>query len=246
MSLSPLAAKGALGPLAVGVGGGGFDPAALAVGLVSWWKMDEASGTRYDSIGSLHFDTGSAGQVSGVIGSAADMLAASSNWLAHAATWLSGEQSFTVAQWQYRATLPMVWIFNAAPNSPNAALYVYYQGSFGGGRLLCTAYDSVSGSSAASFIGGGSSDAWRLLVFGYDASVKKAFASVDAGDLAYGAALSNGIKYASAAHCQMGRSSGAGYQNTRTDEAAFWSRALPIEEIVGLYNGGAGRTYPLT
>lgn len=51
--------------------------------LESYWKFDEASGTRSDSVGSNHFTengTGGVGTAAGILGNAADLVAADSDY----------------------------------------------------------------------------------------------------------------------------------------------------------------------
>ena len=76
----------------------------LATGLVSYWELEEASGTRVDSHGSNDLtDTNTVGQATGKIGDSADFVAANSERLTRAlgSTGLELTTSFSVQAWIY-------------------------------------------------------------------------------------------------------------------------------------------------
>ena len=76
-----------------------FTPASLS-GLVSWWKLEEASGTRVDSFGSNNLtDNNTVTQATGQVGNAAQFTGANSEYLniSDNAGLSTGDVDFSVA-----------------------------------------------------------------------------------------------------------------------------------------------------
>ena len=76
--------------------------AALADNLVAYWKLDEASSTRNDSVGTNHLTSNnSVGQATGKLNYAANFVAANSQYLSIAdnADLSVGDIDFTVSAW---------------------------------------------------------------------------------------------------------------------------------------------------
>ena len=81
---------------------------ALKDSLVSYWKLDEASGTRFDSHGSNDLtDNNTVGSATGKIGNCASFIAANSEYLSHAdnADLSAGDIDFTFGCWVYFDTI---------------------------------------------------------------------------------------------------------------------------------------------
>jgi hypothetical protein len=76
----------------------------LSTGITSYWKLDEASGTRADSASSNNLtDVNSVGQATGKIGSAGQFTISGSKYLSIAdnASLSTGSTDFTVSVWVY-------------------------------------------------------------------------------------------------------------------------------------------------
>ena len=85
------------------IGSAAAAPAStLLTGLVSWWKLDEESGTRADAVGTNHHtDNNTVGYASGKIGNAANFVAANSEslTLGIAGVIPFGTEDFSVSFW---------------------------------------------------------------------------------------------------------------------------------------------------
>lgn len=233
---------GVLNPLAES----GSVPSSLLNGIVAYWKLDEASGTRADSVGSSSLaSTNNVGQAVGIVGSAAQFTAASSQKLSIAdnAALSTGTTDFTFAGWFYLDALP----------GSNAGLIV--KDDIGSNReydLVLTnlnqvqwfVFDSSSGNANVSISTALTVATWVFLVVWYDTSDKKVRIQKNNGSTTTSAgALTNGPKDAAAAF-QLGARNNTDYYSGRMDEIGFWKRLLTSAEKTTLYNSGAGITYP--
>lgn len=219
-------------------------------GLVAYWKMDEASGTRADSVGNWTLtDNNTVGSSTGKIGNCARMVAGSTESLSYTppAGTLVGI-SYTITFWcKYRGGAvpnsmgaPFAFDTNAGgyENGPSfrwydgyGGLYIYGHGSLGG--FL------VPGSGNLSSI----VDVWKFVSFAYDADAQTASACCD--DNADVSA--SGV----AAVAATGFPAPVTIGNWMTDvswdvdEVAFWTRALTREERERIYNSGNGFALPI-
>lgn len=226
---------------------------SLYQGLVSYWPLNESSGTRADSVGSNSLTSNnSVPSAAGKISNAAGEFSTASSWLSksHNASQTPGS-AITVGFWLYLTNLTSTygviakdiygtnrsWIIEA--NSSNNGDIKFYWAdtttdaavSFGrtnGGAFLATTWTHVAWVYDGTLTG--DSNRLKCYINGtsqptfYQNSVP---ASLPAGtaDLEFGR-RSNGI----------GR-----YLNGRLDEVGYWSRALTSAEVTRLYNSGSGR-----
>ncbi len=226
-------------------GCGGAAGTTLTTGLVSWWTLDEASGTRNDSHGSNHLtDNNTVGQGAGKISNCADFEQDNSEWLEKASpTGLGGgDRDFTVSLWVKPET---DWnnegvISLGDPASGAAADHDWlffcsttrYKFLCGVGALFKTADSGVTSDAA-----GG----WKHLVSYYDSTNDEISIVVDDDT----PVTTTGVT----APNDTGNSMLFGRYNTTyadglMDEVGFWSRLLTAAEITELYNSGAGIGYP--
>jgi hypothetical protein len=76
----------------------------LSTNVQAYWKLDEASGTRFDIFGSTHLtDVNNTGQASGIRGAAALMAATNSQYLIreNTSTVSTGDINFSISTWFY-------------------------------------------------------------------------------------------------------------------------------------------------
>ena len=97
---------------------------ALTDNLVSWWELDEASGTRNDAHGSNHLTDGNTvAQVAGKVGNAAQFVAANAESLSIADNAnLSVSGVFSVCAWVYMDSK----INNMCAVSKHSSLFTEY------------------------------------------------------------------------------------------------------------------------
>ena len=96
---------------------------SLLTGLVSWWNLDETSGTRADSVGSNHLtDVNTVGYAAGKIGNAASFVAANNETLSTETALF--EDDFTLSMWVKTPLTGTIYILEGAdpPNTPNGPL----------------------------------------------------------------------------------------------------------------------------
>lgn len=220
----------------------------LGNGLLHYWNLDETSGARADSVGSLNLaDNNTVGYVAGKNGNAATFVAADADSLSVSPgteLQISSSLGGTVSFW----LMP--------PDSGNMDCVLQKgTGYFSTGEYMATwtAIGSVlkwyvvggTGNWASFSMAGQSSvlkNAWHNIICWYDPSTKKANMSVDGGNVVVGAAIS--APYNSTTAFQIGNVGGGSLTTGSVDEVAFWNRNLTSDERTELYNAGAGKFYP--
>lgn len=219
----------------------------LLNGLISYWPLDETSGTRYDAVGDNALtDDNTVGADGGVSGVAASFVAASSESLASVtADPVPGTGDFTVSLWFKANSLPI-----------NGHTLVH-AGTFGspidtgpfsmlvdGTQVVFLVWDSVD----ESVIGPGTIgivslaiDQWYHAIGWYTESDQMVHLSVNGVEIDP-VPLSIGPRGGNAGLIVGGET--AYYYDGLIDEVAIWSRALTADERVELYGTGAGKFYP--
>lgn len=221
---------------------------ALTDSLISHHKLNEASGTRFDSHGSHDLaDHNSVGVGTGKLDNAADFENSLNHYLSvQSADFNFNGGSFTGALW-----------FNAE-SIPAGANYLIGSGDEVGGtpfsfRLWIEPGDfffEVSDGTTASRARNTDNPApgtWYFVVFGWDASDGIAFLYVNNGSVAQGVA-NNGPRNLPTADVYLGwvpnLTPGASDFDGLIDSVSIWSRVLTADERTSLYNAGAGLDYP--
>jgi len=213
--------------------------------LVSFWPLDEASGTRTDAHGSNDLtDNNTVTQAIGLQGNAAEFVAANSEYLSIADASQSGLDldECSIALWFYMAT--------AVPS---------------GHRVLVSKYDStinerafmiiVQADQNADFFVSGDGTAfssitntvslatleWHFLCARHDGSnLKLRVNDTDATPVSYSSGIYDSSAFFGVGYRQNGVSN---YFDGRIGPVGVWSRALTDAEVTYLYNVGRGRNY---
>jgi hypothetical protein len=219
------------------VSGGAASP--LLDGLIAYWKLDEASGTRIDSAGSNNLaDNGSVGSATGIQGNAAQF--DGSNYLSLASNpdvQMNGD--YTIACWVYLGVLD-------GSNQMIASKDV-----LGGREYTLT----VSADFRFSIPGGGtviektspSTNTWYFLVAEYRSSDNRIRLILN-DDTPNVVTISSAVTPGNA-EFQVGAREFSGAEGfisngSRIDELGIWKRILTAAEITQLHNSGAATTYP--
>lgn len=231
--------------------GGSAAPSSLLTGLIAYYKLDEASGTRVDSTGRGNdlTPTNAPGNTAGKIGNAVDLTAASSQYLSIAdnADMSTGDIDFTIAGW-----------FNLKSKSANRTLFSRFNNS-GNQREYLIDYDSgddrirfqVSADGAATTTvvgtsaGSPSINTWYLVIAWHDATANTINIQIDNGTI--DSASHSGGALNSTSNFQIGAreiSGSENYADARIDEVGFWKKVFTSTERLSLWNGGTGLTYP--
>jgi hypothetical protein len=222
---------------------------ALIDDLVSYWTLDEASGTRADSHGSNDLaDTNTVTQAAGIISTAAQFTSANQERLVLSDTAIFDALSAaTFAGWLYADSLAADITFASkyasstagfeltwSPTFGFAAYWMnagFQNGSTGTGGYSATTWYHI----ACVFDGAGGDNAARCKIYIDGVSQTLNFSGTIPASYATNAAV-----------FKIGMAAVSRYWNGRIDEAGFWSRPLTSDEVTELYNGGAGLAYPFS
>lgn len=219
-------------------------------GLAAYWKLNEVSGSRADSLGSVNLTSNNGvSQALGKVSTAADFTTSSAQFLSSNSSVMQvGNASFTFAGWFYldsSTTTQMIFgkdsgvagqrEYRLRYNSANwhTDFQVYRSPD-----VPVTVTDNVIGSISGSY--------WNFVVVWYDASlgtINIAINNNSPASLAVGGPLqttTNGSLFTVGSRQFPGAES---YLDGRVDELGFWKRVLTAQERSDLYNSGTGNTY---
>ncbi len=226
---------------------------ALTDNIVSYWKLDEASGTRADSVGSNTLaDNNTVLSAAGKINNAADFELANSESLSITNASQSGlgfTGTFSVSFWMYLESAADTngtallgkslgtgnqrgYVFMAAPT----ALYAFFSPD-----------GTDPSQQQATFSTTISATTWYHVVFVYTSGATESLQCyVNGSSVSTDTTFAQSI-FSNTADFIIGASPLAGsYMDGLIDEVGVWSRALSGAEVTSLYNGGAGFTYPFS
>ncbi len=226
-----------------------FNPDAgglLTNNLLAYWKLDETSGSRVDSIGTNSLtDTNTVTSTTGKKGSASQFTAANSEYLSipSNANLSTGDVSFTWAFWFY---------MDSGPGSFPSLLYKgtygtatdYFFGFANGQDLDFVLYRdashlAIARTSGISFTPG----AWYFVVGWYDSVNDTVNMSINNGAVSSTSFVGGPASTSSPLNIGHGSTAGGfAYFNGRIDEVGFWKQVLSAPERSDLYNGGVGNT----
>ena len=225
---------------------------SLNAGLVSYWNLQDQSGSRLDltGAGNTLTNTNTVTSVDGFIGQASNFVAASSQRLTVAsnATLQGGPQDYTFACWVQLATKPanaMIILSKYSATSGQAEYIINWDNTLD--RFTFTVYRATDSANqiAADNFGAPSTSTWYFVVGWNDNGNLQTGIEVNAGD-ANTLTLGGATQAASAAAFGIGSLSlvGSFYLNGKMAEVGLWKRVLTKQERTWLYNKGFGRTFP--
>lgn len=229
-------------------------PSISLTSLISYWSLDEASGTRNDSHGTNHLtDPTSTGSATGKVGTAADFENLSVNELQNASIDVVG--GFTVSLWikpeSFNANYKGLFTRDDYPSTPRHQTSIYLN-TFDKIGCYVAVGDGLDGTSAPYFdsptVGTSLSTAtWYHVVCTYDSTnglIGYLNGSVDNTGATSGA-LQSGAAKVRLGKDILGESIGGAdrYYDGLIDEVALWERAITSSEVTWLYNSGNGRSY---
>lgn len=235
-----------------GSGGGGAAPSALLTDLISYWKLDEESGTRNDAHGTNHLtDNNTVLFGAGVIGNAADFEADNLEYLSCADNdGLSGGAgvSFTIAAWlSLESKVTFRPIFTKSDGTgPGTDYQLDYSASANRFRMIT--FNTASGLAyiaTANNFGSPSLATLYHVVGWFNSATKEVGISVNAGTPNTTTADTD-TPNSSGALQIGGQTSLTRYFDGLIDEVGFWKRVLAADERTQLYGGGAGLAYPFS
>jgi hypothetical protein len=221
--------------------------AAITDNLQSYWKLDEASGTRLDSVGSNNLtDNNTVTQAVGKLGNAALFTLANSEYLSinDNASLSTGGVSFTISAWVYlnsKSSAQMV-VSKFDTTTATGEYGLYY--SAASDRFKFSTYGTGATTVIADSLGTVSTDTWYFIVATHNAVTNTNTIRIND---TYENSIGTAEHSDSVAPFYVGRIPGSNfYANSRIDSIGFWKRVLTSQEIGTLYNSGAGLEYPFS
>lgn len=221
----------------------------LLLGLISYWKLDEASGNAVDSHGSNTLtDNNTATVITGKIGNARDL-----NWsagehfsLADNASLSTGDIDFTFSVWHRVDSVGGTQMIIAKDTSGggNREYIVIFNAS--SGRFAFGAYTATDSETLvdATSTGSLSLGTWYFIVAWYSASLDTMYIQVNNGTVH--TASKGPLQASGNATFMLGRRQYPGFPDQLDgviDEVGFWKRVLSSQEREALYNAGNGLAY---
>lgn len=219
----------------------------LLLNLVSYYKLDEASGTRYDSHASNTLtDNNTVGSATGIINLGGDFIAGNSEYLSRAAQTWGIANTWSVSLWAKTSNIasnPRIFHLNPSSGTANEIMFLFANTSTGYFyveivnsadtdlkiyKFLC-ADDTVLANYVVTW------DGTNLVLYengSLKTPTKDADGSVTMTDTSRVFALGSNFN-------------GSAFLSGIVDEVGIWSRVLTSGEVTSLYNAGAGLAYPL-
>lgn len=221
---------------------------ALIDSLVSYWALDEASGTRVDSHGSNDLtDNNTVGSTTGIISTAADFEASNSEYLSHAdnADLSTGDIDFSFSFWVNAESFGSPWRIVAKGGAND--LEYSLEGYGGAAYWRVTSGTGFANDTAVQATNAGtlSTATWYYIVVWHDSVNNQIGICVNDGT-PNTASYSAGT-YDSGAEFRIGTfPTYGGDWDGLIDEVGFWKKVLSSQERTDLYNSGAGLAYPFS
>lgn len=217
----------------------------LLENLVASWRLEEASGTRYDShSNNLDLtDVNTVGSRVGKIGTAADFISANSEQLTHVDDPLlsvDGHQAFSGQLWLLNdevASAPgVIGKWNGPTNQREWLLWrsgssLRFEVSADGINPVAVAWGSAL-----------STGIWYHVYFEHDPDANTIGISVNNGTMVT-VAHSTGVHNGTSTFRVGAYNGAANYFDGGEDQILLWKQARTAAERTWLYNGGTGRTW---
>lgn len=224
-------------------------------GLISHWKLDEASGQpMYDAHSTNNLlDHGTTASGAGKLGTSRDFEAGSTNYgsIADNAA-LSVTSDLTIAAWvqiESKVAGARVIVGKGAAGSSNLSYQLRYSGSSGDRLNFAVSNNgsSITGGTTgqnanADNLGSPSLATWYFVIGWFDDVSNTINIQVNDGTVntqTFSSAILD-----SAAEFEIGGALGASTWDGLIDSVSMWNRVLTAAERTALYNAGAGLNYP--
>lgn len=230
---------------------------ALIDNLVSYWKLDETSGTRADSHGSNNLtDNNTVTQATGKIGNCADFEFSNSEYLSIADASQGGLDitgDMSVSFWVKVESLPGSANYKILSKwgASNGSYMVGYRDASGTPKIRLDLYDNGDGSTNVPVdwtytltVG-----TWFHVVITSDVGVSDTISELFINGSSQGTGTHTGVNsiFSGTGPFNLGAYGGIdGYYDGLLDEVGIWSKVLSGTEVTELYNSGSGLAYPFS
>lgn len=218
--------------------------AALSDNLVACWTLDEASGTRNDSVGTNHLtDNNTVTTGTAKVGTnAAQFTNANSESLSIAdnAALSTGDIDYTVCAWVNLDTLGGLRNIASKYSDPGGSGNEEWQLFWGHSGIYNRFVFRVTTSTeiVADTFGVPSTGTYYAVCGVHDAGANQIRISVNGSNIDQ--TSHSGGSPDSAAKFSLGTLDGGQFMDGRLDEVAFWKQALDSTELAAYYNSGTG------
>jgi hypothetical protein len=212
--------------------------------LLSYWKLDETSGTRFDSTANNIdlTDINTVGSTAGKIGNAASFVAANDEELTSTSNGLDvGSSDFSVAFWFKLPTTPNALFAQVIGRRTFSVGWYFDLRSGTEPRLVLRNGSTASVDAGVNY----NDDTWHFAVLTFD---RDADMSIYIDDMATpkGSTSIIGITGIDTSFFAIGGRADTTGSNISgdVDEVGIWQRLLTAAERTQLWNSGSGLTYP--
>ncbi len=218
---------------------------SLLTGLVPYYILGEASGTRADSNGSLNLsENGTVGQSTGKITNCASFPGSTGNYLSHVDTASLSFADLTIQAWVNFADTSGVQVIVGKCGANDREYRLDFDG---GSQNLTFGVSSAAGFANLTAVGWPlfpSTSTWYLIHAWLDTANNLLGITVNADGTPVTTGYTHGT-YDSGAAFAVGQDPFyAGNFNGLLCEVGVWNRVLTGGERTSLYNSGAGLAYP--
>lgn len=212
-------------------------------GLVSAWKLDESSGTRYDCIGTNHLaPVNTPGSAAGKSGNCATFVRASSQYasIADNASLSTGDIDWTISMWVKMTSKPaaQMSIVTKSAAAGNREYQINWNNTLDAFQFAI--YTNASSANTVTWTGTPSLDTWYHVLVWHEGSGDRRGISVDNGTPVITQFTDNGTVDTTAPFAIGATGSIANFFDGAVDEVCFWKRLLSPSEKTQLYSEGRG------
>lgn len=224
--------------------------------LISWWTLDETSGTRNDShTNSYHLtDNNTVSYGTGKISNSASFIRSNTEYLSVGSNSnLNNSGNFSIGGWFYIENLSSggpFYIVNKNEASGSTSEYVFYVTNYNGtlGLAYFRLFDSAGGSNTSDCGEVVTLQTWMHFTVWKDNSVGTygtIYCQINNSGTIGSIALTAARENSGSAPFKLGagNTSQNFFLDGRLDEIYFYKRVLTADERTWLYNSGAGRSY---
>lgn len=232
----------------MGLLGGNTAPVVhpLLTDLVSYWRLEEASGTRYDSYGTNHLtEVNTVGQVAGKVGNAASFVSGDLTRLtvAHNDS-LAPTNDFGVCCWVNALSIPVSTFGGICSKGDSSANVVFRVRMNADGTFTFNVKHDATTITLTSDVIAIPPTGWHFVAAWYQFSSKTMWLQIDNGVLkervATGTLATNTAPFVVGTYIP----GSATYHLTGyIDELMYTKRIWSPADLTWLYNGGNGRTW---
>lgn len=223
--------------------------ASHTTNLISYWNLNEASGTATDSLAVNNLtDNNTVARVSGKINNAGDFERANSEYFSKtdaSQTGLDFSDALTFAGWVNFETVDGEDHFIVKRLGTGNQRSYDFRMSGASTLLIQTFHDGLNAGCNTGVTWSPSTATWYHVAVTKSGTTVKYY--VNGAQQGTDQSCSNGTIYNGTARFVHGADADGGeYMDGLLDEWGVWSRALTASEISCLYNSGTGITYPFT